>query len=90
MSDEIQRVLFVAPKVHIYAVPPLSSNTGYKAAHWNVDSEKARIFTARIRIVETATTAPDSDDEHVRSDVRLEDPKSGDLFANCPYEVHTH
>lgn len=87
-SDDIQRVLFVCNKVHIYAVPPLSSNTGYKAAEWNVDQEKARIFTARVRIVETATLAAgDEDNENVRTDVRLEDPKTGDLFANCPYEV---
>ena len=88
MTDKIQRVLFVAPKVHIYAVPPLASNVGYKAAQWNVDNDKARIFTARIRLVETATTSGDDDDEEdVRTDVRLEDPKTGDLFANCPYEV---
>ena len=86
MTDEIQRVLFVAPKVHVYAVPPLASNHGYKAAQWNVDNERARIFTARIRIMETATVAED-DEETVRTDVRLEDPKTGDLFANCPYEV---
>ncbi|KAI5795578.1 hypothetical protein EDC01DRAFT_57289 [Geopyxis carbonaria] len=86
MSDEIQRVLFLAPKVHIYSVPPLNSNQGYKAAQWNVDNEKARIFTARIRIVETATRRNDDADEVVRTDVRLEDPRTGDLFANCPYE----
>ncbi|KAF8248903.1 adaptin ear-binding coat-associated protein 1 NECAP-1 [Wilcoxina mikolae CBS 423.85] len=85
MTDEIQRVLFVAPKVHIYAVPPLTSNQGYKASLWNVDNEKARIFTARIRIIETATVTV-NDEETVKTDVRLEDPKSGDLFANCPYE----
>ncbi|KAF8537454.1 hypothetical protein BDD12DRAFT_911469 [Trichophaea hybrida] len=85
MTDEIQRVLFVAPKVHIYAVPPLTSNQGYKASLWNVDNEKARIFTARIRIIESATVTL-NDEETVKTDVRLEDPKSGDLFANCPYE----
>jgi len=89
MTDQIQRVLFVAPKVHIYAVPPLASNQGYKAAQWNVDNERARIFTARIRIMETATVAGDDGNEveTVRTDIRLEDPKTGDLFANCPYEV---
>jgi hypothetical protein len=86
MTDEIQRVLFIAPKVHVYAIPPLTSNTGYKAATWNVDSEKARIFTARIRIVETAVEK-EEEEEVVKTDVRLEDPRTGDLFANCPYEV---
>jgi hypothetical protein len=86
MTDDIQRVLFVAPKVHIYPVPPLASNHGYQASQWNVDNEKARIFTARIRIIETATVAA-NDEETVKTDIRLEDPKSGDLFANCPYEV---
>jgi hypothetical protein len=89
-ADDIQRVLFVAPKVHVYAVPPLSSTQGYKASQWNVDNERSCIFTARIRIVETATRSEDDgEDESVRTDVRLEDPKTGDLFANCPYEVLT-
>lgn len=87
MADEIQRVLFIAPKVHVYAVPPLGSNAGYRASQWNVDSERARIFMARLRIIETATTDPATDQETVRNDVRLEDPRTGDLFANCPYEV---
>lgn len=85
--ESIQRILFIAPKVHIYAVPPLSSNSGYKAGDWKVDQEKSRIFTARIRIVETATEDADGKEEKVCTDVRLEDPKTGDLFANCPYEV---
>lgn len=85
-DDEIQRVLFVSPKVHIYAVPPLTSR-GYRASDWNVDSEKSRIFTARVRIIETATRSGADDSETVRTDVRLEDPKTGDLFANCPYDV---
>ncbi|PWW73587.1 adaptin ear-binding coat-associated protein 1 NECAP-1 [Tuber magnatum] len=84
--ESIQRILFIAPKVHIYAVPPLSSNSGYKAGDWKVDQEKSRIFTARIRIVETATEDADGKEEKVCTDVRLEDPKTGDLFANCPYE----
>ncbi|KAH8154896.1 uncharacterized protein LAJ45_01428 [Morchella importuna] len=87
MSEEIQRILFLAPKVHIYAVPPLTSNTGHKAATWNVDQPNSLIFTARIRIIETATLSADgAENENVRTDVRLEDPKTGDLFANCPYE----
>jgi hypothetical protein len=85
MEEEIQRVLFVAPKVHVYAVPRLGSNQGYKASQWNVDSEKARIFTARIRIMETSSA--NGEDDKVQTDVRLEDPKTGNLFANCPYEV---
>lgn len=84
MEEEIQRVLFVAPKVHVYAVPRLGSNQGYKASQWNVDSEKARIFTARIRIMETSSA--NGEDDKVQTDVRLEDPKTGNLFANCPYE----
>ncbi|CCX30484.1 hypothetical protein FPQ18DRAFT_369658 [Pyronema domesticum] len=81
MTDEVQRVLHTFSKVHIYAIPPLGSNQGYRASQWNVDNEEARIFTARIRIIETYNS------ETVRTDVRLEDPNSGDLFANCPYEA---
>ena len=55
------------------------------------------MFTARLRVVETTTiftqkatgntNDSDSDEEErkVTTDVRLEDPDSAELFANCPY-----
>ncbi|KAF3932247.1 hypothetical protein ABW19_dt0201492 [Dactylella cylindrospora] len=82
MADEkIERVLFLG-KVHCYAVPPLTANKGYKASEWRIDDPKSVIFTARIRVIETS----DIDGGNVKNDIRLEDPNSGELFANGPYE----
>ncbi|RPB19587.1 DUF1681-domain-containing protein [Terfezia boudieri ATCC MYA-4762] len=96
----IRRDLFTKNRVHIYPIPPLKSiSSGYKASDWGVDRESSRIFTARLRVVETTTiltqkptstsspSGSDSDEEErkITTDVRLEDPDSAELFANCPY-----
>ncbi|KAF3907520.1 hypothetical protein AA313_de0201576 [Arthrobotrys entomopaga] len=82
MADEkIENVLFLG-KVHCYAVPPLTANKGYKASEWNIEDPKSVIFTARIRVIETS----DTDGGNIKTDIKLEDPQSGELFANGPYE----
>ncbi|KAF6822452.1 hypothetical protein CPLU01_12007 [Colletotrichum plurivorum] len=55
-ADAIQRILFLASGAHVYNIPPLASNKGYTAAGWT----DRQIFTARLRVVETAweTAAP--------------------------------
>jgi hypothetical protein len=85
-ADAIQRVLFIAPSVHVYNIPPLTSTKGYVAAGWTADNNKRQIFTARIRILETAIPTADND-ESVKADILLEDPKNGQLFAAAPYTV---
>lgn len=86
--EAIQRVLFIAPKVHVYNIPPLTSTKGYVAASWTADPRR-QIFTARLRVIETAIPSPSqsgsSTDEDVSVDVVLEDPSSGQLFAASPY-----
>ncbi|MCJ1465037.1 hypothetical protein MMC07_003652 [Pseudocyphellaria aurata] len=83
-SDAIQRVLFIASNVHVYKIPPLTSTKGYLAAHWTADSNKRQIFTARLRVLETAI--PDSDGgESLSTEILLEDPATGQLFAGAPY-----
>ncbi|EEQ88940.1 uncharacterized protein BDCG_04060 [Blastomyces dermatitidis ER-3] len=62
-NDAIQRVLFICHPVHVYAIPPLTSMKGYAAADWTVPDPKnnnqtRQIFTARLRIIETAITLP--------------------------------
>lgn len=110
-SDSIQRVLFICHPVHVYAIPPLKSMKGYKAADWTgpsqgeADGNGKEIFVARLRVMETAisvpTTAsprhgpfgrssPASADgkettEKVKTDILLEDPSTGALFAAAPY-----
>ena len=85
-ADAIQRILFIAPSVHVYNIPPLTSSKGYVAASWTADNSKRQIFTARLRVLETAIPVTD-DDETVKTDILLEDPSSGQLFAAAPYTV---
>lgn len=85
-SDAIQRILFIAPSVHVYNIPPLTSTKGYIAASWTADNNKRQIFTARLRILETAIPTANND-ETVKTDLLLEDPSNGQLFAAAPYTV---
>lgn len=78
--DSIQRILFVAPKVHVYNIPPLTSMRGHVAASWTTDASR-HIFTARLRIIETSTDTTDT----IKVDAVLEDAASGALFAAAPY-----
>lgn len=83
--DAIQRVLFLASGVHIYQIPPLTSNKGHLAAHWTAPNTSARqIFTARLRIIETAVPL-ENESESLSTDILLEDPGTGELFAKAPY-----
>ncbi|KAF2708954.1 adaptin ear-binding coat-associated protein 1 NECAP-1 [Pleomassaria siparia CBS 279.74] len=89
-SNAIQRVLFIAPKVHIYQIPPLTSTKGYQASTWTADNNKRQIFTARLRILETSIPHPGSTDddegsETVTTTLLLEDSSTGQLFAAAPY-----
>ncbi|KAI1503826.1 hypothetical protein F5X99DRAFT_373525 [Biscogniauxia marginata] len=83
-SDAIQRVLFIAGTVHVYNVPPTMPGKGYVAASWTADGDNRQIFTARLRVIETAVTLP-SGDEQVKTDIVLEDSSNGQLFAAAPY-----
>lgn len=85
-ASAIQRVLFIAPKVHVYQIPPATSTKGYQASSWTADNNKMQIFTARLRIIETSIPPErDDGDEKVSTSILLEDSKSGDLFAAAPY-----
>ncbi|KAF2103281.1 adaptin ear-binding coat-associated protein-like protein 1 [Rhizodiscina lignyota] len=88
-ADAIQRILFVAPKVFVYAIPPITSTKGFNAASWTADP-KSQIFTARIRILETAIPNPAAPSgENISIHVLLESPADGALFAGCPYTHQT-
>ncbi|EEP80339.1 conserved hypothetical protein [Uncinocarpus reesii 1704] len=100
-ADAIQRVLYICHPVHVYAIPPLMSMKGYTAANWTVpdprnDGKTKEIFTARLRILETAIPVPanprtrpgrpaEETQEQVKTDILLEDSSTGDLFAAAPY-----
>jgi len=83
----IQRVLHISPKVLMYRIPPLTSTAGFKASAWTTNPAD-RFFTCRLRIIEVATPTPTLQDpaaEKLTTNVVLEDPATGDLFAACPY-----
>jgi adaptin ear-binding coat-associated protein 1/2 len=90
-ADAIQRVLFITRTVHVYSIPPLTSVKGYTAADWTTPDPRTgqsrQIFTARMRIVETAISIDDQQEqrERVKIDILLEDQDSGSLFAAAPY-----
>ncbi|KAI0909304.1 hypothetical protein F4824DRAFT_461362 [Ustulina deusta] len=82
--DAIQRVLFIVGTVHVYNIPPMTPGKGHVAASWTADGNKRQIFTARIRVLETAITQA-SGEEKVKADIVLEDQRNGQLFAAAPY-----
>ncbi|KAL9089435.1 MAG: hypothetical protein Q9165_005756 [Trypethelium subeluteriae] len=88
-QDSIQRILHVTSAVHIYAIPPLTTTTkGYSASSWTHPTAPTaqHIFTARLRIMETAIpNSASPTGENVKTDILLEDPKTGELFAAAPY-----
>ena len=94
--DIIQRTLFQTPTVHVYAIPPLTSTKGYNASSWTQPPYK-QIFTARLRILETAVPNLPSNTtssagpsktaagESISTSILLEDPETNALFAEAPY-----
>jgi hypothetical protein len=81
-DSAIQRVLHLTPAVHIYQIPPLTSSTsGFSAGSWTAPPRPTakKIFTARLRILETAF------EDRIKADIVFEDASSGALFAAAPY-----
>jgi len=74
-DDKIESVLYVCREVMVYRVPPRTSNAGYRAEGWGDLSDP--LWKGRMRIME-------SDD---KCTIRLEDPSSGEVFAQSPYDV---
>ncbi|GKU03215.1 hypothetical protein FLAG1_05695 [Fusarium langsethiae] len=84
-NDAIQRILFVANAVHVYNIPPLTSTKGYSASTWTAEPQR-HIFTARLRVVETAyESASSTNTNQLKVDAVLEDASTGQLFAAAPY-----
>ncbi|KAJ4120037.1 hypothetical protein NW768_010320 [Fusarium equiseti] len=82
-NDAIQRILFVANAVHVYNIPPLTSTKGYNASTWTTEPQR-HIFTARLRVLETAYESASSTNQ-LKVDAVLEDASTGQLFAAAPY-----
>jgi hypothetical protein len=85
-ADAIQRVLHISPQVHVFRLPPGPPGPrGHMAAAWTAQPGGGRIFTARLRLIETAVPLPSGGGETVTATILLEDPSSGELFAAAPY-----
>ncbi|PGH28837.1 hypothetical protein GX50_08429 [[Emmonsia] crescens] len=90
-SDAIQRVLFICHPVHVYAIPPLTSMKGYTAADWTVPDPKnnnqtRQIFTARLRIIETAITTLPQPQAQTKLQHRPGNPTTTAAMAASPQE----
>ncbi|XP_076321849.1 NECAP-like protein CG9132 isoform X2 [Tachypleus tridentatus] len=73
--DEYERVLLVKQEVFIYKIPPRTSNRGYRAADWKLDSPD---FTGRLRVVTKGSECV----------LKIEDRNNGELFAKCPVDKY--
>ncbi|NXF78054.1 NECP2 protein, partial [Sclerurus mexicanus] len=71
--EDCEAVLCVKPAVLVYRVPPRASNRGHRAAEWQLERPAWR---GRLRVTARGGTAF----------IRLEEPSSGELFAQAPVE----
>ncbi|KAF8605446.1 adaptin ear-binding coat-associated protein 1 NECAP-1 [Ceratobasidium sp. AG-I] len=74
-DDDIESILFMCRDVMVYKIPPRQSNAGYRATEWGDLS--AFLWKGRMRIIEKGITCS----------IRLEDPNTGEVFAQAPYDV---
>ncbi|XP_063965384.1 adaptin ear-binding coat-associated protein 1-like [Lytechinus pictus] len=75
MADiDYERVLCVKPEVHVFRIPPRTSNRGYRAADWKLESPD---WTGRMKIVT----------KDKKLSIKLED-KAGELFAQAPIDTY--
>ncbi|XP_077085997.1 adaptin ear-binding coat-associated protein 2 isoform X2 [Siphateles boraxobius] len=70
-----ESVVCVKPEVHVYRIPPRSSNRGYRAADWKLDEPA---WTGRMKITAKGTAVF----------IKLEDKNTGELFAQAPVDQY--
>jgi hypothetical protein len=73
MDDDVERLLFASPDVHVYKIPPRQSASGYKAGDW----EGNLIWGGRCTVYGCGTVAS----------IRLEDKSTGEPFAVCKVQT---
>lgn len=74
-SDQYESVLCVKSEVHVYRIPPRSSNRGYRAADWKLEEPA---WSGRMKITAKGKTAF----------IKLEDRITGELFAQAPVDQY--
>ncbi|KZP01137.1 adaptin ear-binding coat-associated protein 1 NECAP-1 [Calocera viscosa TUFC12733] len=73
MDDIIENILFIARNVNVFKIPPRTSNEGYRAADWITEQP---LWKGRLKVTERGDQCY----------IVLEDPNSGELFAQAPYD----
>ncbi|RXN03137.1 adaptin ear-binding coat-associated 2 [Labeo rohita] len=74
-NDQYESVLCVKSEVHVYRIPPRSSNRGYRAADWKLEEPA---WSGRMKITAKGKIAY----------IKLEDKISGELFAQAPVDQY--
>ncbi|CAE6527922.1 unnamed protein product [Rhizoctonia solani] len=74
-DDDIESILFICREAMVFKIPPRQSNAGYRAAEWG--DLGSPLWKGRMRIIERNTGCM----------IRLEDPQTGEVFAQAPYDV---
>lgn len=76
----LERVTFSFDGIYIYQIPPLRSlKEGYNSSQWDLNNP---LWQGGIRVVEV-----DNDNGDVECVIRLQDTKTGELFAEAPYSA---
>lgn len=87
-DDTITRILFVTPRVHVYAIPPLASSRGHVSAGWTRPPIH-EFPVQRLRVIETSQISSDeaasTPNRPIQVSVLIEDPDTSTLFAAAPY-----
>ncbi|CAO3671345.1 unnamed protein product [Rhizopus microsporus] len=79
MEEEYESVLLIICECFVYKIPPRTAARGYRAAEWG-DLATSFLWKGRLRIVSKGR----------KCEIRLEDSSNGELFAMCPYEIHSN
>ncbi|XP_007541707.2 adaptin ear-binding coat-associated protein 2 [Poecilia formosa] len=74
-DNTYESMLCVKPEVHVYRIPPRSSNRGYRAADWKLDEPA---WSGRLKITAKGKKAF----------IKLEDRNTGELYAQAPVEQY--
>ncbi|PIK60792.1 putative adaptin ear-binding coat-associated protein 1 [Apostichopus japonicus] len=70
-ASDYERVLLVKPEVHVFRIPPRTTNRGYRAADWKLDSPD---WISRMKVMAIGK----------KCFICIEDKNSGELFAKAP------
>ncbi|CEP15805.1 hypothetical protein [Parasitella parasitica] len=79
MDEDYESVLLIIRECFVYKIPPRTAARGYRAAEWG-DLGTSFLWKGRLRVISKGNNC----------EIRMEDNSTGELFAVCPYEVHSN